>query len=108
MKYRILLVCAAGMSTSLIVEKMKQSAKEKGVELVIDALPEAKAKKVLEEFEVVLLGPQISYLEDNFKELLSGTNIPLETINMQDYGLVEGEKILIRAIELIEGKKNDK
>ena len=36
---KILLVCAAGMSTSLLVNKMKQAAKEMGIEVEIDALP---------------------------------------------------------------------
>ena len=35
----ILLVCSAGMSTSLLVTKMEAAAKEQGVEAKIFALP---------------------------------------------------------------------
>ena len=35
----ILLVCSAGMSTSLLVTKMEAAAKEQGVETKIFALP---------------------------------------------------------------------
>ena len=40
---RILLVCSAGMSTSFMVNKMKDSAKEKGIEAEIWAVAEAEA-----------------------------------------------------------------
>ena len=36
---KILLVCAAGMSTSLLVNRMKESAIEQGIEIDIEALP---------------------------------------------------------------------
>ena len=36
---KILLVCSAGMSTSLLVNKMKNAAKEMDVEVEIEALP---------------------------------------------------------------------
>ena len=36
---KILLVCSAGMSTSLLVTKMQEAAKEMQVEIDINALP---------------------------------------------------------------------
>ena len=36
---KILLVCSAGMSTSLLVTKMKEAAKQMGEEIEIQALP---------------------------------------------------------------------
>ena len=37
----IKLFCASGMSTSVLVNKMKDAAKEKGVEVEISAYPES-------------------------------------------------------------------
>ena len=42
-----------------------------------------------------MLGPQVRYLEGNFKEKL---DIPVEVINMQDYGMMNGEKVLKEAL----------
>lgn len=42
---KITLFCAAGMSTSVLVEKMKAAAKTKGVEAVIEAFPESTMSK---------------------------------------------------------------
>lgn len=37
--YKILLVCNAGMSTSMLVQRMEKAATEKGIEAEIIALP---------------------------------------------------------------------
>ena len=52
---KILLVCSAGMSTSLLVTKMRNSAKEKGIEVEIDALPVAEASTAVENLDIVIL-----------------------------------------------------
>lgn len=36
---KIALCCAAGMSTSMLVKKMRDSAKKRGVDIFIDAFP---------------------------------------------------------------------
>ena len=43
---KILLVCSAGMSTSLLVTKMKEAAKQMGEEIEIQALPIAECSSV--------------------------------------------------------------
>ena len=58
---KILLVCSAGMSTSLLVTKMRNSAKEKGIEVEIDALPVAEASTAVDNVDIVLLGPQVRF-----------------------------------------------
>ena len=58
---KILLVCSAGMSTSLLVTKMREAAKQKGVEVGIDALPVAEASTAVDHVDIVLLGPQVRF-----------------------------------------------
>ena len=41
------------------------------------------------------------YVESDFKKDLS---IPVEVINMQDYGLMKGDKVLKAALDLIDKK----
>lgn len=52
---KILLVCSAGMSTSLLVTKMQSAAKEKGIEIEISALPVAECSSVIDTVDIVLL-----------------------------------------------------
>ena len=66
---KILLVCNAGMSTSMLVAKMKKAAQADGVEVSIEAKSLADAKKEIQEANIVLLGPQIRYELENVKKL---------------------------------------
>lgn len=96
---QILLVCNAGMSTSMLVKKMQDAAKEANLDVNIEAKSVTEAKKNLEGVNVVLLGPQIRYELDNMKAI--APNIPVEAINMQDYGLMNGKKVLEQALKAI-------
>lgn len=66
----IVLFCSAGMSTSLLITKMEKVAKEKGIDVSLNAFPEAEMDKHLEGVDVVLLGPQIRYNLPNAKKNL--------------------------------------
>jgi len=92
----IMLVCAAGMSTSLMVNKMQKAAEEKGLSANIFAVPVPEAENYLanHQVDVVLLGPQVRYLLDGFKEKLAPSATPIDVIPMTDYGMMRGDKVL--------------
>ncbi|GEL15610.1 PTS sugar transporter subunit IIB [Pediococcus cellicola] len=96
----IMLVCAAGMSTSLLVSKMQKAAAAEGVDAEIFATAASDANNKLEEKhpDILMLGPQVRYMENNFKSKL---DIPVEVINMQDYGMMNGEKVLKEAFKTL-------
>ena len=97
-KVTIMLACAAGMSTSLLVTKMQAAADEKGLDAEIFAAPAPEVDDILSEkkVDVLLLGPQVRYLLDQ-------KNIPVGVIPMVDYGMMNGSKVLALAEELIGG-----
>ncbi|SKA90116.1 PTS system, cellobiose-specific IIB component [Clostridium sp. USBA 49] len=97
---KIRLFCAAGMSTSVLVNKMKKAAQEKGIEADIDALPENAMAKSLDGVDVVLLGPQVGYTLPKAKKICGEKGIPVEVIPMVDYGMMNGEKVLNLALKL--------
>lgn len=100
----IMLVCAAGMSTSLLVSKMQKAAKEKGIDADIfaNSANEASGSLQNKDVDVLLLGPQVRFMKSQFEQKVEGSNIPVDTINMQDYGMVNGEKVLQSALDLLE------
>ena len=63
-----LLVCAAGMSTSLLVNRMKEAAETKETEFQIEAHPVGQIEKYGEAADVILLGPQVRYELKNVKK----------------------------------------
>lgn len=94
----ILLVCAAGMSTSLLVTRMEDAAKKRQIDVKIEAHPVGDIEKYGNQADVILLGPQVRYqLAAVKKQYVSK---PVEVINMQDYGMMNGEKVLEHALKI--------
>ena len=97
----IMLVCSAGMSTSLLVTKMETAAKAKGQELKIFAVSEAEANKHFDNIDILLLGPQVRFLKKKIEKSLEGKNIPVDVIDSIDYGTMNGESVLTKALALL-------
>ena len=55
---KIFLCCAAGMSTSMVVNKMKQAAAQKGLETEIIAVAMEEFDNTLSKYDCCLLGIQ--------------------------------------------------
>ncbi|EFR87460.1 PTS sugar transporter subunit IIB [Listeria marthii] len=98
----IMLVCSAGMSTSLLVKKMTEAIEKKQVEATVIAVAEADFDKYKGDVDVVLLAPQVRFLEKNLKRVLDPLGIPVAIINGIDYGTMDGEKVLNDALAMIE------
>lgn len=103
-KKTIMLVCSAGMSTSLLVTKMQKAAEERGVEADIFAVSASEADQHLESkpVDVLLLGPQVRFMKAQFEKKLASKGIPLDVINMTDYGMMNGAKVLDQAESLMD------
>lgn len=98
----ILLACAGGFSTSMLVQRMKKVAKEKNIDVVIEATAESNIDVVIDNVDVILLGPQMAHAEQDLKSTYA---IPVATINSIDYGMMNGEKVLNTALEIIGNSK---
>lgn len=102
---RIMLVCAAGMSTSLLVTKMEKAAEAQGLESDIFAVSASEADTKLEDtdkpVDVLLLGPQVRFMKNQFETKLEPKGIPVDVIDMKDYGMMNGEAVLNTALDLM-------
>ena len=97
---KIRLVCSAGMSTSMLVKKMKEAAEKQGFESDIEAVAESQLKNHLDNLQVVLIGPQVRYLEGKIKESLEPQGVKVAVIDQMAYGMMQGDKVLKQAIDL--------
>lgn len=97
----ILLCCAAGMSTSLLVTKMEKAAADQGIECKIWAESADAVKNHVDQADVLLLGPQVRYLLPQMKKMGEEKNIPVDSINPIHYGTCNGAEVLKTAIGLI-------
>ncbi len=96
----ILLCCAAGMSTSLLVTKMEKSAAEEGLEVSIWAVPGDAVRNHIDKADVLLVGPQVRYMLPQLKKLGETRGIPVDVINTVHYGTCNGAEVLKFARQL--------
>jgi PTS system cellobiose-specific IIB component len=103
MAKKIMLFCAAGMSTSLLVSKMKKEAQAQGKDYEISAYPESKYKELAPQADAILIGPQIRYALGKMKK--EHPEYKVAAIPMQMYGMMDGKGVLALAEELMNEKK---
>lgn len=97
---RILIVCAAGMSTSLLVNKMMSAANDKNIDIEIFALPISKCANVGNTVDAVLLGPQVKFLKGQVDKIIKG-RVPVVVIDMKDYSMMDGKVVLDKTLALL-------
>lgn len=98
---KIVLFCSAGMSTSMLISKIEKAAKARGLEVSVGAYPESQMSKYVPMADVVLLGPQIRYALPKAKKICAEKGVPVDLIAPQDYGMMNGEKVLDQALKLV-------
>lgn len=97
----ILLVCSAGMSTSMLVKKMQDVASTKEIKAKIWAVGDADSVEECKKADIVLLGPQVRYLEKKMKERVQNAK-PVFVIEMAAYGSMNGASVLDSALKRLE------
>lgn len=98
-KIKILLACSAGMSTSLLEDSMKNYMGEKGIDGKVEAHGSEMAKKLVKDFDVILLGPQVRFMLPTFVELANGKYVDI--ISPSDYALSRGDNVVNKILEKI-------
>lgn len=101
----ILLCCSGGISTSILVQKMKEAAHQQNLEVKIRAVSAAEVNKWIAEADVLLLGPQVRFLLERVREVAERHAVPVDAIKAVDYGMMNGENVLNQAIRLIKEAK---
>jgi len=96
-----MLCCSAGMSTSMLVRKMVEAARERELEVDIEAYGVAEFDTQFPRYQVVLLGPQVKYMLKTLSEKAATQGIPVQPIDPMDYGMQRGDKVLDYALSLI-------
>ena len=91
----ILLVCSAGMSTSLLAYRMERAAEGIGLNCRVEAHPVSELSEYCLEADILMMGPQDRFLLKNVKATCPSK--PIVVIDPRDYGAMNGEKVLEKA-----------
>ncbi len=104
-KISVLLVCAIGMSSSLIENKTKKIAEDAGVPFEIKAvdIPVASRWNFEEQpVDIVLIAPQARFKKRSLEKAANPQGIIVENMDSVAYGMVDGELIFKQIMDAIE------
>ncbi|UPU39072.1 PTS sugar transporter subunit IIB [Erysipelothrix sp. Poltava] len=89
---KIILLCSAGMSTSILVTKMQEAAAAQGYDVEISTHAVSEAARVGADADIILLGPQVRFNLSTVQKQLPEK--PIEVIDMRAYGTMNGEAVI--------------
>lgn len=99
---RIVLCCAGGFSTTMLMENMKKTIKKSKKLDIKDfdfkAIPVDLLEQEAENTDVLLIGPQISHKVDMIKRILDPLDTPYVVIDQDTYGSMDGGTALKLAL----------
>lgn len=96
---KIKLFCAGGLSTSLLVNKMKAAALADGYDVEITAHPTIELETKGADADIILLGPQVRTSIQDVATLYPGKKAMV--VDMVAYGMIDGKTILAQAKKLL-------
>ena len=99
MTKHIVLVDAAGMSISMLANKMNDTAEKDGLDVSTVGVADMVARDQIAKDQpiVIMIAPQVKYMHARYEEEY-GADYPVVDINMMDYGMMKGEAILQAAL----------
>lgn len=98
--YNIVVCCVSALSSSILVSKMKEVAKEKGIKCLIWTVGESGLDLAHADADVILLAPQVRHLLPRLEEK-TVHQVPVVTISDIDFGKMDGEAVLDAALAAI-------
>jgi PTS system cellobiose-specific IIB component len=104
---KVVLVCAAGMSSSLLEEKIRQAAAnaDRQMELkAVDATTMSLWDYEKDTMDVILIAPQVRFKKRGIIKQAEPYGVIVADIDTIAYGMVDGEKIFDQVLEALENK----
>jgi len=96
-------MCAAGMSSSMLINSMEKKCKEIGIPVEVKCIP---AELFVEErgrignYDYVLLAPQVRHYKGAVEEAVKKyPKIRLSIIDPLTFALVKGDELVMRVVE---------
>jgi PTS system cellobiose-specific IIB component len=103
---KILIICAAGMSSSLLIDAIEKAGQEE--DLKLEVITYHSMGSTYWDFEnrpmdVVMIAPQIRFLKRGIERIASPHGIPVVVIEPTAYGMVDGERLLRQVLSVANG-----
>ena len=107
---KVLMVCALGMSSSLLENKTKAVAAARGIPFELKAVSVqeiARWDPSIHWYDIVLIAPQVFYKRKSIQETAKRYGILVESIEPVVFGMVDGEKLLQQILDAIQARDEE-
>ncbi len=99
---KILLCCAGGFSTNMLMQNMKKIVKDSEKlneeDFSFTAIPADALEEEIDHWDIVLVGPQVSHKIDMIEAICKPKNVPFTIIDKDVYGKMDGATVLKLAL----------
>ena len=96
---KIVLCCGSGASSGFMAANIKKAAKKRGLDSEVMARSESLIENYLSNTDIVLIAPHLSAESEFITKRCAG--VPTMVIDRQHYGMLDGEKVLNRILEIL-------
>lgn len=96
------MVCAAGMSSSLVETHIRQAGESSGLQLDLRSMSTFELEHTEigpQVVDVILVAPQVRFLRRNLERRLVPLGIAVLPIEPMDFGMADGEAILRKVLQ---------
>ncbi len=105
---QVLIICAAGMSSSLLIDAIEKAGSE--AEYSLNVITYHSFGSAYWDFgkdpvDVVMVAPQVRFLRKGIQKLASPHGIPVIVIEPMSYGMADGESLLQQVMSAINEKQ---
>lgn len=90
----VLLVCGSGASSGFIAANVRKVVKKSGDEISFKARSDSELEDYMEDIDLLLIGPHLSYMLDDVKEMAKPYGVIVDIIPQKIYGSLDGEGLL--------------
>ena len=100
-KLRVLLVCGSGASSGFMAANMRKAAVEEGLEMDIKARSESEIENYIDDIDVLMVGPHLTYILDDVEEYTQGADVKVILMKAEYYSKLDGKKAIEHLLESI-------
>ena len=95
---KLLFICGNGVSSGMIAQRTANAGIDAGYDVEYDAYSYTQLEDVIDEFDIVLVAPQIAFNEPLIKEICLDHTKPYVLIDSMAYPLLDGNKVFNQAL----------
>ncbi|WP_163971489.1 PTS sugar transporter subunit IIB [Oceanobacillus halotolerans] len=98
---KLIILCSWGATSSQLAKKVQEAAEKRGLEVEAHAGGTGEFKQKAGDYNVALLEPQVRHLKKEVTKIADSHNIPVELVDQRAFALMDGDKVLDQAMNLL-------